>query len=214
MIFENRAEAGRFLGEELATLGFQRPVVLAIPRGGVVVGRVVADLLGAPLDVVVPRKIRAPNNPELGLGAVAQGVTFLDEKLIAMLRVTPEYLQKEVAAELLEVERRSTLYRAGRPGIDLAGMTAIIVDDGIATGGTAIAALRWARSYETARVVMAAPVAPAPVRARVQVYADDIVILSEPELFFAVGGFYRDFTQVSDAEVVRQMSETESRRPS
>lgn len=208
MIFENRAEAGRLLGDALAARGFDRPVVLAVPRGGVVIGRAVAAALDAPLDVVVPRKIRAPRNPELGLGAVAPGVTFLDENLIATLKVPEAYLAKEVAAELLEVERRSTLYRAGRSGVDLADRTAIVVDDGIATGGTAIAALRWARAHEGVRAVMAAPVAPSPVRARLEPYADDIVILSEPDLFFAVGQFYRDFTQVTDEEVVYLMSES------
>jgi len=214
MVFEDREEAGRFLGEELAARGFQRAVVLAIPRGGVVVGRVVADILDAPLDVVVPRKIRAPNNPELGLGAVAPGVTFLDQHLIGALGVPQHYLEKEIEAELREVERRSTLYREGRVGVDLTDRTAIVVDDGIATGGTAIAALRWARAQDIAGVVMAAPVAPVPVRSRLEPYADEIVILSQPHAFYAVGQFYRDFTQVSDDEVVRQMSEAASRRAS
>jgi predicted phosphoribosyltransferase len=208
ILFEDRDEAGRLLGEQLAARGFQRVVVLAIPRGGVVVGRAAASILGAPLDVVVPRKIRAPHNPELGLGAVAQGVTFLDEHLIGMLDVSLDYLEREIAVELQEVERRSTLYRAGRPGVDLTGRSAVVVDDGVATGGTAIAALRWARMHEVARVVMAAPVAPVPVRSRLEPYADETVILSEPQSFHAVGQFYRDFTQVSDEEVVYLMSES------
>lgn len=208
MIFEDRDEAGRLLGDELASRGFPRVVVLAIPRGGVVVGRAAADILEAPLDVVVPRKIRAPNNPELGLGAVAPGVTFLDERLIRTLGVPQRYLEREIEAEMDEVERRSRLYRAGREAVDLTGRTAVVVDDGIATGGTATAALRWARAHEAAGVIMAAPVAPPPVRSRLEPFADEIIVLSEPQTFYAVGQFYRDFTQVSDEEVVYLMSES------
>lgn len=166
----------------------------------------VALALDAPMDVIVPRKIRAPNNPELGLGAVAPGVEFLDEHLILALHVDADYLQHEIAFEHGEISRREDLYRRGRPALDVDKRVVIVVDDGIATGGTAIAALRWAKAHGAARVVMAAPVAPAAIRARLSEEADKVVTLLEPESFVAVGQWYENFTQVSDDEVVELMS--------
>lgn len=206
MTFADRVEAGELLGEALLRLDLQDPVVLGIPRGGLVVAAEVARALGAPLDVVVPRKVRAPRNPELGLGAVAPGVTYLDEDLVAALRVPAAYLAEEIETERIEVERRSAAYRSGRPPVELAGRAAIVVDDGIATGGTAIAALRWARSQGSARVVLAVPVAPPVARSRLAGEADLFVALAEPAAFYAVGQWYADFTQVDDDEVVRLMS--------
>src|SRR5919109_2535355 len=143
MIFPGRREAGERLAQALSRFADRDPVVLAIPRGGVVVADVVAKALQAPLDVVIPRKVGAPGNPELGLGAVAPGVRVLDERLIRDLRVSEDYLEQEIAAQEREIERRSEAYRAGRDPIDLSGKTAIVVDDGVATGGTAMAAARW-----------------------------------------------------------------------
>ena len=212
-MFANRVEAGRRLGEALEQLAWPAVVVLGVPRGGVVVGREVAMLLEAPLDIVVPRKVRAPHNPELGLGAVAPGVTFLDEDLIGALGVSEAYLQQETAIQQEEVERRSQAYRQGRPAVELAGCSAVVVDDGIATGGTAVAALRWARAREAARVALAVPVMPAAARFRMEANADEVVALLEPEAFYAVGQWYLDFDQVSDDEVVRTMAEEASRHP-
>lgn len=208
MTFLDRAEAGRLLGEELKARRWHRVVVFAIPRGGVAVGAEVAAVLDAPLDMVVPRKVRAPHNPELGLGAVAPGVTYLDRGLIESLHVPESYLNREIEVEQAEVERRTNLYRGGRAAVELEGRTAIVVDDGIATGGTAIAALRWAREQGAALVVLAVPVAPPSARLRMRPYADEMVALMEPDPFYAVGQFYDDFEQVSDEEVVLLMEQT------
>ena len=206
MIFSDRNEAGELLAKALVRYAGTQSVVLAIPRGGVVVGRAVADALGAPLDVVVPRKIGAPGNPELGLGAVAPGVRVLDDRLVRSLRVTPEYLEREIAAQEREIERRERAYREGRPPVDVRGKVAIVVDDGIATGGTAAAALRWARDRGASKVVLAVPVAPVQSLAKLREDADEIVVLATPEPFLAVGEWYRTFDQTSDDEVVRLLS--------
>jgi predicted phosphoribosyltransferase len=181
-------------------------VILGIPRGGVIVAEVVARTLGAPLDVVVPRKIGAPGNPELGLGAVAPGVRVLDPWLIERLGVSEAYLEREIASEEREIERRLHAYREGRPPVDIAGRTAVVVDDGVATGGTAVAALRWARAQGAAEVILAVPVAPPQTIDRLRAEADEVVALATPEPFFAVGEWYRDFDQTSDAEVVAALA--------
>ncbi|HEX5949531.1 MAG TPA: phosphoribosyltransferase [Actinomycetota bacterium] len=202
MIFQDRVDAGQRLAEALKEHAGPDTVVLAIPRGGVIVGEVVARTLGVPLDVVVPRKVGAPGNPELGLGAVASGVRVLDPWLIERLGVTDEYLEHEIAAQEAETVRRLGAYRAGRPPIELEGKTAIVVDDGVATGGTAVAAVRWARTQGAATVVLAVPVAPPQTIQRLSHEADQVVALATPEPFFAVGEWYREFDQTSDAEVV------------
>jgi predicted phosphoribosyltransferase len=202
VIFADRLEAGERLADALSPLAGSDAVVLAIPRGGVVVGRVVADRLGVQLDVVIPRKVGAPGNPELGLGAVAPGVRVLDDRLVSELRVTPEYLEREIESQEREIARREAAYREGRPPIEVEGKIAIVVDDGVATGGTAMAACRWARRARAARVILAVPVAPRQARAMLEREADQFVVLATPDPFFAVGQWYRDFDQVSDKEVV------------
>ncbi|MEX0991417.1 MAG: phosphoribosyltransferase family protein [Actinomycetota bacterium] len=177
-------------------------VVLGIARGGVIVGRAVADVLGAPLDVVIPRKIGAPRNPELGLGAIAPGIRVLDERLLEVLHVSEEYLEGEIAAEEAEIERRTRAYRGDRPPIPLDGRTAVVVDDGIATGGTAVAAIRWARARGAVKVVLAVPVAPGEAVARMANEADEVIVIETPPVFQAVGQWYRDFGQTTDTEVV------------
>jgi predicted phosphoribosyltransferase len=166
----------------------------------------VACTLGVPLDVVVPRKIGAPGNPELGLGAVAPGVRVLDAWLIERLGVREDYLEREIAAQEAEIERRLRAYREGRPPIDVAGRTAIVVDDGVATGGTAVAALRWARAEGAAAVVLAVPVAPPQTLERLRHEADDVVALATPVPFAAVGEWYRIFDQATDGEVVAALA--------
>lgn len=203
MIFQDRREAGQQLAEALARYRDRQPVVLAIPRGGVVVGYEVAKALGAPLDVVIPRKLRAPYNPELAIGAVAHdGSVFLDSPLVSHLDVTDEYLREETARQLEEIRRRMQLYRGDRPAPVLEGTTAILVDDGIATGSTMVAALRATRAARPAGLVAAIPVAPAEGVAMLRREADDVICLHTPPMFYAVGQFYMDFAQTDDEEVI------------
>jgi len=209
VIFADRREGGARLAVALAELAGDDAVVLAIPRGGVVVGAEVAKALRAPLDVVIPRKVGAPGNPELGLGAVAPGVRVLDERLIREIGVSPDYLEREIARQEAEIERRHGAYRSGRPPVDVKGKVAIVVDDGIATGGTAAAALRWARSQGAREVALAVPVAPRQAIAWLSNEADRVVVLATPEPFYAVGQWYRDFDQVGDDEVVAVLAEAE-----
>jgi putative phosphoribosyl transferase len=206
VIFADRHEAGEQLAKALVGYGGTDCVVLAIPRGGVIVGEVVARALGAPLDVVVPRKIGAPGNPELGIGAVAPGVRVIDPRMVELLGVTGSYLDREIASEEAEIERRLHVYREGRPGVEVRGRVALVVDDGVATGGTAVAALRWARAQGASRVVLAVPVAPGAVLDRLRHECDDLVVLATPEPFFAVGEWYRVFDQTTDDEVIEALA--------
>ena len=205
--FTDRAEAGRALAEALRDLPDDGVLVLAIPRGGVPVAAEVARARGWPLDVVIPRKIGAPGNPELGLGAIAPGVRVLDTVMLERLGVPDEYLEEEIRAQEEEIRRRAQAYRRGREPAEVEGRIAVVVDDGVATGGTAAAALRWARAQGAAQVVLAIPVAaPESLRA-LEGEADRIVCLLAPERFYAVGQWYRDFGQTSDEEVVALLEE-------
>jgi len=211
MLFRDRREAGEQLSAALRVYRDRRPHVLAIPRGGVLVGYEVAVALRAPLDVVVPRKLRAPGNPELAIGAVAHdGSVYLDEALVAALRVTDDYLQAEIAEQSVEVKRRMLLYRGDRPPPSLSGMVAVVVDDGIATGSTMIAALRAVRAMRPAWLVVAIPVAPADGVHRLHAEADDVVCLHRPPVFYAVGQFYENFAQTTDEEVVALLRRREA----
>jgi putative phosphoribosyl transferase len=203
VIFVDRQEAGRQLAEALAGLKGDDVVVLGIPRGGVVVAAEVARAHGWPLDTVIPRKIRAPGNPELGLGAIAPGVRVLDQRMLDMLGVSDSYLEREIAEEEREIERRSDAYRHGRPAVDVKDKVAVVVDDGIATGGTATAAVRWAKAQAARRVILAVPVAPAEGVRNLSREADDVVCLETPEPFYAVGQWYQEFPQTDDEEVLQ-----------
>jgi putative phosphoribosyl transferase len=218
-VFKNRAEAGRKLASMLTNYKNQDIVVLGIPRGGVPVALEVARVLEAPLDVIVVRKLGAPDQPELGVGAVVDGdhpESFLNVELIEQLGVTREYLQEEMKEQLKEIHRRQRLYRGERSRVPLSGRTVIVVDDGIATGGSIRAALRGVRREKPARVVLAVPVAPVESIEALRDEADEIVCFSSPPAFYAVGQFYRDFHQVSDDEVIRLLesaSRGEAREP-
>jgi putative phosphoribosyl transferase len=211
-MFADRRDAGRRLGEALRERDrAERMLVLGIPRGGVIVAESVADALGASLDVVVPRKLGAPGNPELGIGAVAPGANVIDRSAVARLRVPAAYLEREIATQQREIERRQRAYRGDREPLAIEGATAIVVDDGIATGGTAVAALRSVRSAGAARTVLAVPVAPRAVLGRLRDEGDDVVVLATPEPFLAVGEWYGAFDQTSDDEVVAALARSRDR---
>lgn len=202
-VFANRAEAGKQLAEALDHIKGADVVVLGVPRGGVEVAAEVAAQQGWPLDIVIPRKVGAPHNPELGLGAIAPGVRVLDQRMLRALGVSDEYLEEEIRTQEEEIRRRTEAYRRGKPPVGLAGKVVVVVDDGIATGGTAVAAVRWAKTQGAKRVILAVPVAPREAVSRLSTEADEVVSLSTPEPFFAVGQWYGDFPQVEDSEVVR-----------
>jgi putative phosphoribosyl transferase len=177
-------------------------VVLGVARGGVVVAAPVAEALGAELDVVVPRKLRAPWNPELAIGAVAPGVRVVNDATVRAFGVTAEYVDAEVERQEREIERRLTAYRGGRAGAELTGRTAIVVDDGVATGATAVAALRWARAATARRVIFAAPVGPEGIEGLLRPECDRCVILETPSNLRSVGEWYITFDQVEDETVL------------
>jgi putative phosphoribosyl transferase len=201
--FRDRHEAGRELAARLEQLRSERPLVLGLPRGGVPVAYEVATALGAPLDVIVVRKLGVPFQPELGMGAIGErGVKVLNESIVDAARVTAAELAAVEAQEAREVARRARRYRGDRPAADVNGRTVVIVDDGLATGGTARAAIRIARAQGAARIVLAVPVgAPEVVRA-LEDDADFVVAVLEPAHLGGVGAWYVDFTQTSDNEVV------------
>jgi predicted phosphoribosyltransferase len=207
--FEDRREAGRLLAAELARREIGRnAVVLALTRGGVPVGFAVADRLHLPLDAIVARKIGVPWQPELAMGAIAGATRILDENMIRELAISREDVEEIVAREQAEMRRREQVYRGDKPAPDLAGRTAIVVDDGLATGSTMVAAVRHARSMHPARVIVAAPVGSRQACAHLRQEADDVVCLAIPERFYAVGEWYRDFRQVEDSEVGALLEES------
>lgn len=202
--FRDRHEAGRQLAAKLRQLRESNDLlVLGIPRGGVVVASEIARALNAPLDVFITRKIGAPGNEELALGAVASdGTVLLDQQLIQQLRIPQHAVEQERDRQMQEIQRRIVMYRQGRPPLELARKTALLVDDGIATGATTIAALRALKRQNPARVVLAVPVAPRRVVPLLRAECDELVLVDTPEPFQAVGHFFEDFGQVSDTQVV------------
>jgi putative phosphoribosyl transferase len=182
-------------------------LVLGIPRGGVVVAARVAARLGAPLDVVVPRKVGAPGNPELAVGAVADGVEAIDEPAIRRLGLDMAAVRAEVARQTAEVARRTAAYRRGLPPLELAGRTAVLVDDGVATGWTCAAAASCTRRAGAARVVVAVPVGPPGLAERLSPVVDEVAVLVTPDPYLNVGQVYERFPQVDDEEVLRCLQE-------
>ena len=207
--FTDRIDAGKRLALALKDFSGKNGVVLAIPRGGVVVGYVIAKALNLPLDVIIPRKIGAPDNPELAIGAVAEdGTAILDNKLIKYLGVSREYIKEETERQKKEIERRLKLYRQETSYPNLKGLDVIVVDDGIATGSTMKAALASVKNRGAANITVAVPVGPPSTIEELNKMADRVVCLFKPEFFQAIGEFYGDFSQTSDEEVIKLLGES------
>jgi len=207
--FPDRRTAGRLLAKELAgsvtwDIWPERTVVLGLPRGGVAVAEQVAAILGVPMDVIVTRKIGYPPQPELGVGAIAEGLPepVYDAGLLRRLALEPADLAEVVAAEEAELARRVRIYRGGRPPPPVSGRCVIVVDDGLATGATARAALRSLRARQAAHLVLAVPVAPPAAQISMRAEADQVIILATPSRFSSVGEWYQAFGQLSDADVL------------
>ena len=203
--FTDRDEAGRLLAAALAMMKLPaNVVVLALPRGGLPIGLQVARKLNAPLDVVIVRKLGVPWQPELAMGAIASGsFQTLDHDLIRACGISREDIDAVITKERTEVERREKLYRKGLPALDLRGKTALLVDDGLATGSTMLVAARYVRSLKPARMLIGVPVGSAQACERLKEEAGDCICLATPEPFVAVGQWYADFPQVNDSEVQR-----------
>jgi putative phosphoribosyl transferase len=202
IIFRDRTEAGRLLGDALRSLREEDVIVLAIPRGGVPVAKEAASAIGVPLDLIVTHKIGAPGNPELAVGAVTQeGEVITNPGLVKRLRITDDYLRSESLRQLGEIKSRMKKYRGDRPYPRLDGRTVVIVDDGVATGSTIQAAVLSVKRMNAARIVLAVPVAPPETVSELSKVADQVICLSTPERFSAVGQFYRELEQVEDEEV-------------
>jgi putative phosphoribosyl transferase len=214
-LFEDRADAGRQLAERLSSYKDERPVVFVLPRGGVPVGAEISRLLDAPLEVIVARKLGAPGQPEFGIGAVAPGgVRVLNERAVQALGIPEDYLEWVTGRESAEVERRLNLFRGeGRPYPDLQARTAILVDDGLATGVTARAALLALRRLNPRRLVLAIPVCAPQSIELLRSETDDLICLLIPDELEAVGLWYRNFEQVPDEEVVRLLESLRGKEP-
>ncbi|KKJ94094.1 phosphoribosyltransferase [Micromonospora sp. HK10] len=206
--YRDRAEAGRMLADQLTDLaGRPDVVVLGLVRGGVPVARVIADRIGAPLDVLVVRKLGVPWAPEVAYGALGPGGVQVRNEMVAD-RIDPADRAQVREREQVELDRREQRYRAGRPPLDLAGRTAVIVDDGLATGATARAAVQVARQLGAVRVVVAVPVGSDQAYDMLAAEADEVLCLQVPADFAAVGAYYDDFHEVSDDEVTRALTAT------
>ncbi len=207
-------DAGRRLAERLGHLRAEDTVVLGLPRGGVPVAFEVARALAAPLDVILVRKLGVPSHSELGFGAIGEdGVRVVHDDIVRMSRVDEDDLADVQRREEAELARQARRFRGGRERIPLAGRTAVVVDDGVATGATAAAACRVARAQGAARVVLAVPVAPPDAAEELRAEVDELVCLSVPSVFFAVGEWYQDFSQTTDEEVVDLLRRSSTARP-
>jgi len=210
MVFRNRVEAGRKLAEAMQDRAYKNSVVLAIPRGGVVVGAQVARSLKIPLDLVIPRKIGAPHNPEAAVGAVAQdGTTIFNHQVLSVLGIREEDLQEVVEEQIKEIRRRMKMYRGREDYPSYDNKQVVLVDDGIATGYTVLAALRSVKNmFKLKELILAVPVAPPDTLNMLRTEVDRVVCLLTPPDFYAVGQFYVDFPQTTDEEVISLLRES------
>jgi putative phosphoribosyl transferase len=214
VVFADRAEAGRLLAERLMALRLPDPLVLALPRGGVAVGAEIARVLSAPLDVLFVRKIGAPDQPELAVGAVADGADpeiVVNAEVLESLGLGQDYVRQTAGREVATIERRRRAWEPLRPGVGAEGRSAIVVDDGVATGMTMQAALRQLKRRKPARLVAAVPVASREALAMLGRETDEVICLAAPRRFGSVGGFYRSFLQVTDEEVAAMLGEAKAR---
>ena len=207
MIFKNRMEAGKLLGKKLAAekFGGGNTVVIGLLRGGIPVAYEIAAILKSPLDVALVRKIGAPNQEELAIGAVVDGKSpkvYLNESLISRINIPQGYLERMEQIKLQEIREREKIYRRGAEKIDVAGKTAIIVDDGIATGASVMVVIEAVKDEKPAKVIVAVPVIAADTMRELRKAVDKVVVLSAPEEFYSVGEFYEDFSQTTDEEVL------------
>jgi len=210
MVFDNREQAGKLLAEKLQNYrGLKNLIVLAIPRGGVVVGKRLADFLGCPLDVIVTKKIPAPGSPELAIGAVGpaswRGEPVIDEELAAKVGADENYIKSQISNLKSQIYEREKAFRQGRPPLDLKDKIVILTDDGVATGATMAMAVEIVRQQEPKKIIVAVPVIARDSLEKIATLADEVVYLQAPELFFAVGQFYREFEQVSDEIVIKYL---------
>jgi len=204
-MFKDRVDAAEKLAKKLYSLNIQEPTVLAIPRGGVVTGDIIAKKLGTKLDIIVSRKVGAPDNPELAIGAVMHdGSFFPNNDIIMALNISKIYTEREIAVELKEIERRLNKFRGGKE-YDLVDRTVILVDDGIATGATMFAAIEWVKNQKPKRLIVAIPIGPSDTIERLSKVAE-VVVLDTPVFFSAVGEFYEVFEQVEDYRVMEIMN--------
>ncbi len=207
-IFENRLDAATDLTKELRALNIENPIVLALPRGGTELACVVAKNFGVKADVLLVRKIGAPFNHELALGAVVEAeppVTIFNRELIRVLKIEKSYLDQETKKQIEEIERRKKMFRGGRSRVNSSGRVVVVVDDGVATGASVRAALQVIRAEKPRRLILAIPVAPADLVPELRREVDDLICLKTPEDFVAVAQFYRDFRQVTDDDVSRML---------
>jgi predicted phosphoribosyltransferase len=206
MAFDNRAQAGQILARRLDRYRDQHPLVLAIPRGAVPMGKIVADALHGELDVVLVRKLRAPHNPELAIGSIDEtGTVYLDPDTFSLC--SDAYLEGEKKVQLETLRRRRQMYLPAGSPIEVAGRVTIVLDDGIATGSTMIAALRAVRARHPAKLIAATGVASAEALRLILQESDEVVCLEAPEILYAIGYHFRDFSQVSDEEVIATLQE-------
>jgi putative phosphoribosyl transferase len=207
--FQNRIDAGVALAKKLMNYGYNSgpTIVLGIPRGGVILADIIAKILSADFDIVIPRKLGAPDNEELAIGAVMEdGTSYINRYIVNALRIPSEYIEKEKARQITEIKRRSAAYRRREINYKINSKRAILVDDGIATGATVIASARWLRKQNPSSVVAAVPVAPLQSTELLEQEVDSVLVLQTPREFGSVGQFYEEFDAISDQQVIQIMN--------